>query len=333
MKFSATLQSHLTPEWRSKYLDYTHYRKLIEDFNKKSTKTDPNDKIKLLKMFEESFMTEIKQSLKEVNSFFLYEVAKNQRIFNDIRKKVVDFKTEKIRGKRLEHKLKRWISEFYLQLTLLQNYKDLNCTGFRKILKKFDKNTSEPIGTRFYKTTVLTSNFVQHRNTENLMLKVEQIMIDLESGDHKKAMSRLRVPPTDTEHDYPVNMVRLAGATFGLFLGILIFLFYTIFSENYAVIEVPLNGTVSATEFTFWTHWYLMEPAFHLAAYTFYLSVNVWFFRHFGVNYILIFEIDPRHNLTHQHMFSLAFFIASFWAGGLLAPCLHKLVEKLLSLS
>lgn len=35
--------------------------------------------------------------------------------------------------------LKLAFSEFYLSLILLQNYQNLNYTGFRKILKKHDK--------------------------------------------------------------------------------------------------------------------------------------------------------------------------------------------------
>lgn len=37
------------------------------------------------------------------------------------------------------HDLKLAFSEFYLSLILLQNYQNLNFTGFRKILKKHDK--------------------------------------------------------------------------------------------------------------------------------------------------------------------------------------------------
>jgi SPX domain protein involved in polyphosphate accumulation len=37
--------------------------------------------------------------------------------------------------------LKLAFSEFYLSLILLQNYQNLNFTGFRKILKKHDKVT------------------------------------------------------------------------------------------------------------------------------------------------------------------------------------------------
>lgn len=38
--------------------------------------------------------------------------------------------------------LKLAFSEFYLSLILLQNYQNLNFTGFRKILKKHDKVSS-----------------------------------------------------------------------------------------------------------------------------------------------------------------------------------------------
>lgn len=41
------------------------------------------------------------------------------------------------------HDLKLAFSEFYLSLILLQNYQMLNFTGFRKILKKHDKVTSD----------------------------------------------------------------------------------------------------------------------------------------------------------------------------------------------
>lgn len=41
--------------------------------------------------------------------------------------------------------LKLAFSEFYLSLILLQNYQNLNFTGFRKILKKHDKVCIVPV--------------------------------------------------------------------------------------------------------------------------------------------------------------------------------------------
>lgn len=45
---------------------------------------------------------------------------------------------KKLTSRKLQE-LKLAFSEFYLSLILLQNYQNLNFTGFRKILKKHDK--------------------------------------------------------------------------------------------------------------------------------------------------------------------------------------------------
>ena len=45
--------------------------------------------------------------------------------------------------------LKLAFSEFYLSLILLQNYQNLNFTGFRKILKKHDKLMRNDAGARW----------------------------------------------------------------------------------------------------------------------------------------------------------------------------------------
>lgn len=60
-----------------------------------------------------------------------YPRKKNSIKNNILRKKNVP-------AKKIQE-LKLAFSEFYLSLILLQNYQNLNFTGFRKILKKHDK--------------------------------------------------------------------------------------------------------------------------------------------------------------------------------------------------
>ena len=55
-----------------------------------------------------------------------------------------DARKHKRRFRKL-HDLKLAFSEFYLSLILLQNFQNLNFTGFRKILKKHDKVSSNLI--------------------------------------------------------------------------------------------------------------------------------------------------------------------------------------------
>lgn len=87
-------------------------------------------------------------------------------------------------------------SEFYLSLILLQNYQNLNHTGFRKILKKHDKLLRVDIGGKWQKEKVETSHFFVNRDIDKIIDETEQTVTTLlEGGDRQKAMKRLRVPP------------------------------------------------------------------------------------------------------------------------------------------
>lgn len=105
-------------------------------------------------------------------------------------------RTQNLRSsKRKRESLKLALSEYYLNLALLQNYQQLNHTGFRKILKKFDKLARSKRGGRFHKEVVCKSTFWVSKQIDDLILQTETIMIDkLEDGQRRKAMNRLRVP-------------------------------------------------------------------------------------------------------------------------------------------
>lgn len=57
---------------------------------------------------------------------------------NQKRKTILSPSKQDIPARKI-NELKLAFSEFYLSLILLQNYQNLNYTGFRKILKKHDK--------------------------------------------------------------------------------------------------------------------------------------------------------------------------------------------------
>ena len=44
---------------------------------------------------------------------------------------------------------------------------------------------------------------------------------------------------------------------------------------------------------------------FLLIEFLFLLGINTYGWRHAGVNHVLIFEINPRNNLSHQHLFEV----------------------------
>lgn len=83
-----------------------------------------------------------------------------------------------------------------MSLVLLQNYQNLNHTGFRKILKKHDKLLRVDIGGKWQKEKVEASHFFTNRDIDKLIHETEHtVTTELEDGDRQKAMKRLRVPP------------------------------------------------------------------------------------------------------------------------------------------
>ena len=87
-------------------------------------------------------------------------------------------------------------SEFYLSLVLLQNYQQLNFTGFRKILKKHDKLMNAESGAEWRAAHVDTAPFYANKQIDAMIRDTENIYIEeLEGGDRQRAMKRLRVPP------------------------------------------------------------------------------------------------------------------------------------------
>ncbi|KAG8132846.1 putative Xenotropic and polytropic retrovirus receptor 1 protein, partial [Naja naja] len=192
--------------------------------------TDEDTVKRYFAKFEEKFFQTCEKELAKINTFYSEKLAEAQRRFAtlqnelqstlDAQKETSGLTTLRQRKKpvfhlsheeRVQHRnikdLKLAFSEFYLSLILLQNYQNLNFTGFRKILKKHDKILETPRGADWrvaHVETVVTN--------------------ELEDGDRQKAMKRLRVPPLGAAQPAP------AWTTFrvGLFCGIFIVLNITL---------------------------------------------------------------------------------------------------------
>lgn len=119
--------------------------------------------------------------------------------------------------------LKLAFSEFYLSLVLLQNYQELNFTGFRKILKKHDKLMSTGSGLAWRQKNVDGARFYTCKDVIQVIEETENLFTNvLEGGDRSRAMKRLRVPP--------LNAQQSLWTTFrvGLFSGAFIILFIAV---------------------------------------------------------------------------------------------------------
>ena len=211
------------------------------------------------------------------------------------------FKKKSLRDKTIKE-IKSAYCEYYLGLILLQKYQELNFTGFRKILKKYDKITSTNDGTIFRESRVEVAGFHVNKTVDQLILEVENTMTELE-GDRSVAMNRLRVPPLERSNqssDDSLSVIFRFGMNSG---AALICIVLTIYYGWHHVHEIDFLRSC----------WYFRCP-WWLWIFVLLLGVNVYAFRSYGVNHILIFEIDPRNHINHEHLYEIGSFLAIIWA-------------------
>uniref|UniRef100_A0A3B3UWF0 Xenotropic and polytropic retrovirus receptor 1-like n=1 Tax=Poecilia latipinna TaxID=48699 RepID=A0A3B3UWF0_9TELE len=282
--------------------------------------------------FEERFFQNCEKELLKINTFYSEKLAEAQRRFATLQNELqssMDAQRERnapsgLRKRRtLFHlrqeersknhnimDLKLAFSEFYLSLILLQNYQNLNFTGFRKILKKHDKILDTTRGVEWRLAHVDVAPFYTCKKITQLITETETLVTtELEEGDRQRAMKRLRVPPLGAAQP------ALAWTTFrvGLFCGFFIIL----------VVAFILTGAVFIRYENIWPLVRIYRGGFLLIQFLFLLGINTYGWRQNGVNHVLIFEIDPRDNLSHQHLFEIAGFLGVLWCLSILS-CLYS---------
>uniref|UniRef100_A0ABI7WFV3 Solute carrier family 53 member 1 n=2 Tax=Felinae TaxID=338152 RepID=A0ABI7WFV3_FELCA len=333
MKFAEHLSAHITPEWRKQYIQYEAFKDMLysaQDQAPSVEVTDEDTVKRYFAKFEEKFFQTCEKELAKINTFYSEKLAEAQRRFAtlqnelqsslDAQKESTGVTTLRQRRKpvfhlsheeRVQHRnikdLKLAFSEFYLSLILLQNYQNLNFTGFRKILKKHDKILETSRGADWRVAHVEVAPFYTCKKINQLISETEAVVTnELEDGDRQKAMKRLRVPPLGAAQPAP------AWTTFrvGLFCGIFIVLNITLVLAAVFKLETDRN---------IWPLIRIYRGGFLLIEFLFLLGINTYGWRQAGVNHVLIFELNPRSNLSHQHLFEIAGFLGILWCLSLLA--------------
>ncbi|XP_041791897.1 xenotropic and polytropic retrovirus receptor 1a isoform X2 [Chelmon rostratus] len=335
MKFAEHLSSHITPEWRKQYLQYEAFKDMLyaaQDQAPSIEVTDEDTVKRYYAKFEERFFQTCEKELLKINTFYSEKLAEAQRRFATLQNELqssLDAQRESnappglrkrktmfhlSQEERCKHHnikdLKLAFSEFYLSLILLQNYQNLNFTGFRKILKKHDKILDTSRGADWRVAHVEVAPFYTCKKITQLISETETLVTtELEGGDRQRAMKRLRVPPLGAAQP------ALAWTTFrvGLYCGFFIIL----------AISFVLTGAVFIRFENVWPLVRIYRGGFLLIQFLFLLGINTYGWRQAGVNHVLIFEINPRNNLSHQHLFEIAGFLGVLWCLSILS-CLYS---------
>ncbi|MCJ8732041.1 hypothetical protein PDJAM_G00206360 [Pangasius djambal] len=343
MKFTEHLAAHITPEWRKQYIQYEAFKEMLysaQDQAPSIEVTDEDTVKRYYAKFEEKFFQTCEKELAKINTFYSEKLAEAQRRFATLQNELqssLDAQRESSRApglrprrravfhlsqqERCKHRnikdLQLAFSEFYLSLILLQNYQNLNFTGFRKILKKHDKIFETARGADWRVAHVEVAPFYTCKKITQLISETEALVTtELEGGDRQKAMKRLRVPPLGAAQPAP------AWTTFrvGLYCGVFIVLMVTISITGIAKL---LPHSEPLPEYV-WPLVRIYRGGFLLIEFLFLLGINTYGWRQAGVNHVLIFELNPRNNLSHQHLFEIAGFLGMLWCFRVVTAPFHR---------
>ncbi|XP_014233609.1 xenotropic and polytropic retrovirus receptor 1 homolog isoform X1 [Trichogramma pretiosum] len=320
MKFAEHLAAHITPEWRKQYISYEEMKAMlyaVVEAAPSAETVEPEVIVRHFCNFDERFFKFCEDELKKINTFYSEKMAEATRKYSTL---ISDLKIsldaqpgakskDKAGAKALVptrklRELKLAFSEFYLSLILLQNYQNLNYTGFRKILKKHDKLLNAENGSAWRVQFVETSHFFTSKDIDKVIQDTEATFTnELEGGDRQRAMKRLRVPPLG-EHQSPWTTFKV-----GLFSGGFIVL----------IVAVILSSIFHDTGDNLMIAFRLYRGPMLIVQFLFLIGVNVYGWRSSGVNHVLIFELDPRNHLSEQHLMELAAVLGVVWTLSLLS--------------
>jgi len=317
MKFAEHLGAHITPEWRKQYIQYEEMKAMLYA----AVEQAPSEEVveeeiaqRYFARFDEKFFTFCDKELTKINTFYAEKLAEATRKFATLRSEMEGADNGNLVKKKIHRRkqmdLKLAFSEFYLSLILLQNYQNLNFTGFRKILKKHDKLLRNDAGARWREEFVESSHFHTNKDIDKLIADTEgTVTSELEGGDRQKAMKRLRVPPLGDKQS-PWTTFKV-----GLFAGAFIVLFIAVILS--AVFHGASESDMSADTFSLVLRLYRGPLLFII--FLFLMGINVYGWRSSGVNHVLIFELDPRNHLSEQHLFELATIFGVVWTVSILS--------------
>ncbi|CAF4995361.1 unnamed protein product, partial [Rotaria sp. Silwood1] len=175
------------------------------------------------------------------------------------------------------------------------------------ILTKHDKLFHRLNGIEWFKTNIDSSPFVSNQQVSSLIDEVEILVTDyFENENRKKAMQKLRVPPLTHIHKGIVTY-RL-GLLNGLFIVLLINLFVI-----YMLTRYSYKTTKQRKPIDWQTGIILYRSSLIFIIHFILIGINIIGWSSYGINHVLIFELDPRSHITHEEILEGASLSSLIW--------------------
>lgn len=254
MKFEQFLNKEAVPEWRPKYLNYH----LLKDHLRAIPLHQQNPQL------EQAFFSDCRQELLKSSHFYSdkqRELLTKYNLFKDTFSK-------------------RNLINLYTEIDFLKNFRLLNSTALKKILKKFIKVTGNLADAQKFKAE-FDGMWKDPESLDQLSTDIEELFTKKYSNsDRHRAMRRLRLRNFKNESFHAASW--FAGLLWGSIIGILVYIltwysqskFFYIFSSQ-------------------------LIPFLALALF----SINALVFKRSFVNYRFVFQFDKRNSL-HECQFA-----------------------------
>ncbi|KAL0483199.1 hypothetical protein AKO1_014851 [Acrasis kona] len=273
----------------------------------------------LIKNFPEEshdFLDALIVQINDINEFYLQKEkeieVRHDQLKGQIEEKAIRERSGHSVKKKHINVLQRAYQDHYYSLVLLDNYKKLNYAACIKIIKKFSKYSENQLSDALDEL-VRQEPFISNNKVETMLEESEKIFTDqLYSGKRKDAMNKLRPPASSNI----TPKVTFSVFRCGLWLGINILLVGLILFVYFSNFKIFSNGTEALpdSELTFFLFRLMVFPI----VLAFLISINVYVWEQHSINYIFIFEINPRDHLSLWQYMELTLLALVLWCAFLL---------------
>ncbi|XP_058806057.1 solute carrier family 53 member 1-like isoform X2 [Phymastichus coffea] len=312
MKFKKQLAAKITPEWKKQYINYQEMKEMLVKAVKEAPSPEtasPDMVIQYFTSFDQLFFSLCEEELMKINAFYGDQLVEATTRYETLRSalkatlEMTNHKNKSTSSKQLQ-RLNEAFSEFYYLLNLLQSYRDLNYAGFVKLLAKHDILLSVESGSAWRVERVDRAQFYSSEQVEKLIQDTEATVTDVLTGnDRRRAVQMLKVPSDNQRQGFWLAFrIGMFAASFVLLsTAVVLSILSCNGNDNLQVAFKLYRGPLLTLQLLFL------------------FGINVYGWRIAGVNYVLLFELDPRRHLTEKHIVEIALMLGVMWNLSLLA--------------
>jgi hypothetical protein len=261
------------------------------------------------------FLNCFQHEIDKINKF--YTIKENEYLgrYNKLEQQIEALKRQEENGNKLTknkiRQLQAAFQEHYRSLILLENYRKLNYVASTKIMKKFAKYSGNPVNEKISEM-VRNEQFFASPLLKEMMENTEQMFTaHVVGGNRKEAMRKLRLPTTGSNTSgNDNNIIFRCGMWIGISLILSGLSTYIYLNDYINTFSEDMNPP-PYSELTFFLFRVMAFPVILSV----FIAINIRIWTEAHINYVFIFELNPRRHLTMWQFMELSLIAFCLWIG------------------